>query len=248
MMTHLILENVSLSYPIFGANGRSLKSGIFNMATGGRLAKSHRSITVEALQKINLNLKNGDRLGLIGHNGAGKTTLLKVLAQIYEPTSGQISVKGHSNCLFDMMMGMDQESSGYENIMLRGLILGLARREVKKLIPSIEAFAELGEFMKMPIKTYSAGMKVRLAFGIITSLPAEILLIDEVVNVGDANFMEKAKARMKSLIHQSDILVLSTHDLTVIREFCNQILWLEHGAVKMYGPIDSVLDAFQGIS
>ena len=243
-MSHITLDNVSLSYPVFGANGRSCKSGIFNMATGGRLAKSHNSITVEALHDINLNLQSGDRLGSIGHNGAGKTTLLKVLAQIFEPTQGKISVKGNSNCLFDIMMGMDQESSGYENIMLRGLILGLSRRKVRKIIPDIEAFADLGDFIKMPIKTYSAGMKVRLAFGIITSLPAEILLIDEVVNVGDANFMEKAKARMHGLIHQSDILVLSTHDVNIMKEFCNKVLWLEHGAIHAIGSIDGILEQY----
>ncbi len=244
-MSHIILDHVSLSYPVFGANGRSFKSGIFHMATGGRLAKSHGSITVEALKDINLNLQSGDRLGLIGHNGAGKTTLLKVLAQIFEPTAGKISVKGNSNCLFDIMMGMDIESSGYENIMLRGLLLGLRRSEVKKLIPSIEEFAELGDFMKMPIKTYSAGMRVRLAFGIITSLPAEILLIDEVVNVGDANFMEKAKKRMKGLIHQSDILVLSTHDVNIMKEFCNKVLWLEHGKITYFGEIAEGLRQYQ---
>ena len=244
-MSHIILDNVSLSYPVFGANGRSFKSGIFNMATGGRLAKSHSSITVEALHNINLNLQSGDRLGLVGHNGAGKTTLLKVLAQIFEPTKGKISVKGNSNCLFDIMMGMDIESSGYENIMLRGLILGLTRTEVKKIIPSIEEFADLGDFIKMPVKTYSAGMKVRLAFGIITSLPAEILLIDEVVNVGDANFMEKAKARMHGLIHQSDILVLSTHDIGIMKEFCNKVLWLEHGQVKALGTLSEIFTPYE---
>ena len=244
-MSRLLLEKVSLSYPVYGANGRSFKSGIFNMATGGRLAKNHYMITIEALKDINLDLNPGDRLGLVGHNGAGKTTLLKVLGQIYEPTNGRLTVKGTSNCLFDMMMGMDHESSGYENIMLRGLIFGLSRREVKKLIPEIEEFSELGEFLKMPIKTYSSGMMVRLAFAIITSIPSEILLLDEIMNVGDARFMEKAKIRMKNFIHQADILVLSTHDPIIMKEFCNKALWLEHGHVKMFGPIDEVLQHYQ---
>lgn len=242
-MSHIILENVSLSYPVFGANGRSLKSGILNMATGGRLAKSHSSITVEALRDISFSLKSGDRLGLLGHNGAGKTTLLKVLAQIYEPTQGQVLVEGNANCLFDIMMGMDQESTGYENIMLRCLILGLSRRKAKSLIPDIEEFAELGEFIKMPIKTYSSGMMIRLAFAIITSIPFEILLLDEIVNVGDGRFVEKAKMRMKGLIHRSDIMVFSTHDVKIMKEFCNKALWLEHGMLKMFGNIDAVLQA-----
>src|ERR1700677_139217 len=206
-MTHLTLENVGLSYPVYGANGRSMKSGLIKMATGGRLAKSHSSVMVEALKDINLDLQPGDRLGLVGHNGAGKTTLLKVLAQIYEPTTGKISVTGRSNCLFDIMMGMDQDSSGYENIVLRGLIFGLSHRQARGLIPDIEEFSELGDFMGMPIKTYSSGMKVRLAFGIITSIPLEILLLDELVNLGDAGFIAKAKKRMKNLILQADTIV-----------------------------------------
>lgn len=244
-MSYIILENVSLSYPVFGANGRSLKSGLFNMATGGRLAKNHSSITVEALNNINLNLQSGDRLGLIGHNGAGKTSLLKVLAQIYEPTKGIISVQGSSNCLFDIMMGMDHESTGYENIMLRGLLLGFSRREVRKLVPNIEEFAELGEFIKMPIKTYSSGMMLRLAFGIITSLPSDILLIDEIVNVGDSRFVEKAKMRMNNFIHQSEILVLSTHDINIIKQLCTKAIWLEHGNIYAYGEIEDVLLAYK---
>lgn len=246
-MAHLILNNVSLSYPVFGANGRSFKSGLFKMATGGAVAKNHNHVWVEALKNISLNIQSGDRVGLIGHNGAGKTTLLKLLAEIYEPTTGSISIQGRSNCLFDMMMGMDNESTGYENIMLRGLLLGLSRREVKALVPDIEAFADLGEFMKMPIKTYSSGMRVRLAFGIITSLPSDILLLDEVMNVGDAHFMEKAKVRMKNLIHKADILVLSTHDPLIMKEFCNRALWLEHGHIKFYGDIDETLEKYMNV-
>ncbi len=247
-MARMLLENLSLSYPVYGTNSRSFKSGMINIATGGALSTKHSTITVDALTDINLDLQSGDRLGLVGHNGAGKTTLLKVLAEIYEPSSGKIRVEGRSNCLFDIMMGMDPESTGYENIMLRGLILGLSHREVRALIPDIEAFAELGEFMKMPIKTYSSGMKVRLAFGIITSTPSEILLLDEVVNVGDASFMEKAKQRMQHYIHNADIIVLSTHEVQHLREFCNKILWLNHGKIKAFGPIGPLLAEYQSIT
>lgn len=244
-MSHILLENVSLSYPVFGANGRSFKTGLVKMATGGTVGKTHHQLWIEALKNINLHLQSGDRLGLIGHNGAGKTTLLKVLAEIYEPTTGSISIQGRSSCLFDMMMGMDNESTGYENIVLRGLLLGLSRTSIKNLIPDIEAFAALGEFMKMPIKTYSSGMRIRLAFAIITSLPSDILLLDEVMNVGDVRFMEKAKVRMKNLIHKADILVLSTHDPLIMKEFCNKALWLEHGTIKAIGNIDTVLHQYQ---
>jgi ABC-type polysaccharide/polyol phosphate transport system ATPase subunit len=240
-MANIELENLSLVYPIYGVNARSLKNSLIRMAVGGSLNKQGGCVKVEALKNINLHLQSGDRVGLIGHNGAGKTSLLKVLAQIYEPTQGVIKISGQTSCLFDIMMGMDQELTGYENIILRGLILGLSKQEIKKTIPDIEEFAGLGDFMKMPIRTYSSGMMVRLAFGIVTSISSDILLIDEVVNVGDASFMEKAKARMASLIHRSDIMVLSTHDHQMVREFCNKVICLEQGHVSFFGNINEVL-------
>jgi ABC-type polysaccharide/polyol phosphate transport system ATPase subunit len=238
------LENVSLTYPVYGTNARSFKASLVNMATGGRLDKNRGTISVEALKNVSIQLEKGDRLALLGHNGAGKSTLLKVLAQIYQPTKGVVKVEGRSSCLFDILMGMEHELNGYENIRLRGLILGLSKTETRKIIPQVEEFAELGDFMKMPIKTYSAGMKVRLAFGIITTIFSEILLIDEIVNVGDAGFVEKAKARMKSFVNQSEVLVLSTHDLLVAKEFCNKALWLDQGQVRGFGKVEEVLRAY----
>jgi ABC-type polysaccharide/polyol phosphate transport system ATPase subunit len=239
------IKNVSLMYPIYGSNARSFKATLINKATGGRLGQNSGSIVVEALKDVSFKLEKGDRLALIGHNGAGKSTLLKVLAHIYEPTKGFVNVKGRVNCLFDIMMGMDHELNGYENILLRGLILGLSKSEIRKIIPLVEEFSELGDFMKMPIKSYSSGMKVRLAFGIITNVFSEVLLIDEIVNVGDAKFIEKAKAQMKSLVHQSEFMVLSSHDTHVIREFCNKALWLEKGTVKFFGSVEEVFKIYQ---
>ncbi len=244
-MASIELENMCLAYPIYGTNSRSLKTSVLNFATGGHLNKDAKTVTVEALKNINLKLATGDRLGLVGHNGAGKTTLLKVLAQIYEPSRGTLKITGKTNCLFDIMVGMDTGLTGYENIILRGLILGFSKRDVEKVIPEIEEFAELGDFIKMPLKSYSAGMMLRLAFGIATSIRAEILLVDEVMNVGDARFMEKAKVRVTSLIHQSEIMVLSTHDHSLIKEFCNKAIWLEHGQIKAFGPIDEVFDKME---
>ncbi len=244
-MTNLELDNVSLSYPIYGANARSFKATLINLATGGRLNRDNGNIEVEALKNVSFKLEKGDRLALVGHNGAGKSTLLKVLAKIYEPTAGIVNVRGEINCLFDIMMGMEQELNGYENIMLRGLILGLSKTEIRKITPLIEEFSELGDFMKMPIKSYSSGMKVRLAFGIITNVFSEILLIDEIVNVGDAKFFEKARASMTRLVSQADFMVLSTHDTEIIKQFCNKALWLEKGVVKCFGTIESVLKAYQ---
>jgi len=246
-MAHVEIENVSLRYPIYGTNARSFKSTLINMATGGRLHKHNGSIVVEALKNVSLKLEKGDRLALLGHNGAGKSTLLNVLAKIYEPTQGKVIVKGKVNCLFDIMMGMDHELTGYENIMLRGLILGLSKPEIRQLIPQIEEFSDLGDFMKMPIKSYSAGMKVRLAFGIITHVFSEVLLIDEIVNVGDTNFIEKAKAQMAKLVHQSEFMVLSTHDTNIVRELCNKVLWLEKGMVKSFGSVDQVLKIYNRV-
>lgn len=235
------IENVSLTYPIYGANARSFKSTIIKMATGGRLDNESGKMTVEALQNVSFKLEKGDRLAILGHNGAGKSTLLKVLAGIYEPTRGTVNVQGRVNCLFDIMMGMDHELNAYENIRLRGLILGLTPLQIREITPQIEEFAELGDFMKVPIKAYSSGMKVRLAFGIITHVNSEILLIDEIVNVGDANFIEKAKARMKSLIHQSEFMVLSTHDTNIVRELCNKAIWLKEGRVQSFGEVREIL-------
>jgi ABC-type polysaccharide/polyol phosphate transport system ATPase subunit len=239
------VKNLSLTYPIYGANARSFKSTLLNIATGGRLDKKSGNIVVEALRDVSFKLERGDRLALLGHNGAGKSTLLRVLAQIYEPTKGYVNVKGRTNCLFDIMMGMDHELNGYENIMLRGLILGLSKPEIREIVPRIEKFAELGDFMKMPIKSYSAGMKVRLAFGIITNVFSEVLLIDEIVNVGDATFIAKAKTQIMNLIHQSEFMVLSTHDTHIVREFCNKALWLKEGRMQSLGTVEEVLKVYQ---
>jgi len=240
-MASVEVENVSLNYPIYGSDARSFKITLLNKATGGRLAKDVKNITVEALRNISFKLEPGDRLALLGHNGAGKSTLLKVLAGIYTPTAGFVNVEGRMNCLFDIMMGMDQELNAYENIELRGLILGLSKSEIQRITPQVEEFAELGDFFKMPIKSYSSGMKVRLAFGIITHIYSEILLIDEIVGVGDASFIEKAKAQIKKLICQSKFLVLSSHDIHIVKEFCNKALWLEKGKIKCFDTIEIVL-------
>lgn len=239
-MAKIELDNVSLVYPIYGTNSRSLKVSVLQAATGGKFLKGQSTVQVQALEAISLTLENGDRLGLIGHNGAGKTTLLKVLAKIYEPTSGKLTTSGKLNSLFDIIVGMDHGLTGLENIMLRGLILGLKKKQIASLVSEVEEFAELGEFIRMPLHSYSAGMLIRLGFAIVTSIFSEILLIDEVVSVGDARFIQKAKQRISTLIDQSHIMVLSTHDHQVIRDFCNKVLWLEQGKIKMLGDTEEV--------
>lgn len=239
-MAKIALNDVSLVYPVYGTNARSLKVSMLQAATGGKFLKGESTVQVQALDRVSFSLENGDRLGLIGHNGAGKTTLLKLLAKIYEPTSGKISTSGELHSLFDILVGMEPGLTGYENIMLRGLILGLSKKQTQGLIAEIEGFAELGEFIHLPLNSYSSGMLVRLGFAIITSIPSEILLIDEVISVGDARFMEKARQRISTLIHQAHIMVLSTHDHQVIKDFCNKVLWLEQGKVKMFGSTEEV--------
>ncbi len=237
-MAFIELEHACLDYYLYGTSSRSFKSALLQAATGGILKKEENILKVQALKDITLKLEEGDRLGLIGHNGAGKSTLLRLLAKIYEPTSGKVEVSGLTNCLFDLLVGLDSSLTGYENIKLRGLISGLHPKLVQESIPQITDFAELGGFIHMPIKTYSAGMLVRLGFSIVTHINTEILLIDEVVSVGDAGFVTKAKQKMKDLINKTKIVVISTHDHNLIKEFCNRILCLEHGKVKFLGKTE----------
>jgi ABC-type polysaccharide/polyol phosphate transport system ATPase subunit len=242
-MVHIKLDNVCLTYPVYGTKARLLKTTLMRRAVGAGINQDSKIIQVDALQNIDLELKENDRLGIIGHNGCGKTSLLKVLAQIYEPTSGKIQISGSVQGVFDIMLGMDSELSGYENIYLRGIILGYSRKEIEKMIPGIEAFAELGDFLKIPVKSYSAGMLLRLAFGIITGIQTEILLIDEIVNAGDARFIERAKDRIKLLINNSAIMVITTHDHSIIKQWCNKALLLEGGRIKSFGSVEEVLDS-----
>ncbi len=235
-MAAIELSNVGLNYYAYGTHARSFKLQLVAAATGGRIKMEDKVVKVQALKDVSFSLKDGDRLGLIGHNGSGKTSLLKILAQIYEPSKGSLKISGTANCLFDITFGLDPLLSGYENIKLRGLMHGLSSHQIDNCIPDIVEFAELGGFIHLPLKSYSSGMLLRLAFGIVTSFAADILLIDEVVNVGDARFMSKAKDRMQKLIDRTGILVLSTHDRQIINEFCNVVLELDHGGIKFFGP------------
>jgi len=246
-MSYIICNDVSLAYPVYDIDARSLKKGIVNIATGGKLSNvSNNRIMVNALNNVSFHLKKGDRLGLIGHNGAGKSTLLRVLSGVYEPEHGQVHVHGNVSSLINVSVGMQPTLTGYENIHMRGLILGLSKQQINRVIEDIEDFTELGNFLSMPVKTYSNGMMLRLAFGLSTALTPDILLVDEVIGAGDAGFIEKAKSRMGDFVTQSNIMVLSSHSNDIIRQFCNRVLWLEHGTVKMFGDLEDVMTAFEG--
>ncbi|QIB27582.1 ABC transporter ATP-binding protein [Caloranaerobacter azorensis] len=193
-----------------------------------------------ALKNINLELRDGDRLGIIGHNGAGKSSLLKLIAGIYPPTSGQIQVDGRIATLFELATGFEMEATGWDNIYLRGLMLGETPDSIKQKADEIAEFSELGEYLNIPVKYYSSGMFMRLAFSISTAIEPDILLLDEVVAAGDASFLNKAKKRMRELMDSVKILVFVTHDMISLKDFCNKCIWLENGHIKMEGSPDEV--------
>jgi lipopolysaccharide transport system ATP-binding protein len=232
-MVFISLSNCSLHLPVYGSGNRSLKQMVLSAATGGRIAASSRSITVvEALRNITLDIRPGDRVGLVGHNGAGKTSLLRMLAGIYEPTFGTMKSSGRVTSLLDVTLGMDHEATGYENIIIRGLIMGASKQQMRDLTDSIAEFSGLGDYLNMPVRTYSSGMVLRLAFAIVTSVEADVLLMDEWLSVGDAEFVLKAEERMKTFVGKASILVLASHNASIIDDLCNVRLTLEHGQIK----------------
>ncbi len=248
MSTSITLRDVSVHFSLYHGGSRSLKKNLLFRGSAGRIASDATNrIHVEALKNLSVDIRHGDRVGLIGSNGAGKTTLLRVLAGIYEPTMGEVEINGRVTPLFDIGLGLDQELSGYENIMLRGLILGLTRDEIQARIPDIEAFTELGDYLHMPLRTYSSGMMLRLTFGVSTCIAPDILLMDEWVVAGDAKFMHKAQERIAQFIGQSSILFLASHADNLIRQWCTKAIWLESGSLRAFGPVDEVLDAYQAV-
>lgn len=203
---------------------------------------------IHALKDITLNIKAGERIGLIGHNGAGKSTFLKTVAGLYPISSGKLDVRGEIRSLFDLSLGFEPDATGRENILYRGLLLGLSPKFMKKREEEIVEFAGLGEFIDYPIKTYSAGMQVRLAFAISTAVGGDILLLDEVIGTGDANFMLKAKERIKGLIEQAEILVLASHDFNALRSLCERGLVFHHGVLVYDGPVSAAITHYEKLN
>lgn len=238
------IDGVSVFFPLYHGSSRSLKKTLANAATGRLGQDSQHRMVVRTLTDISFSLKPGERLGLVGANGAGKTTLLRALAGIYEPVIGRMSVRGSMAALLDTSLGMNMEMSGRENIMLRGLFNGLPKSMLPRLERDVAAFAELGNFLDLPVKTYSAGMVVRLGFALATAIRPQILLMDEWFLAGDANFLEKARERLEELVRSADILVLSTHSLDIVRDWCTRVLWLDQGHIMADGPADEVVDQY----
>jgi ABC-2 type transport system ATP-binding protein len=247
-MPSIKLDAVSVAFPIYSSGSRSLKNAVISATTGGRIANQQRHVVIQALDNVSLEIGHGDRVGLIGHNGAGKTTLLRVMAGIYEPLQGEVTVEGVVTPMFDTGLGIDLESTGYENITLRGLYMGLSKAEIAKRMAGIVEFTELGEFLSFPVRTYSAGMQARLTFAIATSIEPEILLLDEGIGVGDADFLEKANKRLASFVKNAGILVLASHSQNLIESFCNKAAIMEHGRVKWFGDVDEAFRIYNGTS
>jgi lipopolysaccharide transport system ATP-binding protein len=246
-MASIQLNNVTVDIPVYNAHGRSLKSAVFQRAVGGHVHARKRGdvIVVRALDDVTAAIASGERIGIVGHNGAGKTTMLRVLAGVYQPSTGSAHSTGEVGSLTDLGAGMDMEATGYDNIKYRSILLGHTYAQAKAQVSDIEAFSELGGYLNLPVRTYSTGMLLRLAFAVTTSIRPAILLMDEMISAGDAAFIEKARQRLRDLISSANILVIASHSEAVIREFCTRTIWLEHGKVMMDGEPEAVLAAYR---
>ena len=246
-MASVELNNVSVDFAIYNANARSLKQSLLKVATGGQIAAdSDGRVVVRALSGINLHLRDGDRVGLLGHNGAGKSTLLRVLSGVYVPTSGMARIVGLAGSLIDISLGIDPEATGRENIYVRGSLLGMSKKEINDRIDEIIEFSELGDFIDMPLRTYSTGMHMRLAFSVSTVVRPEILIMDEWLSVGDEGFKQKAEDRMKDLVQSTNILIIATHSRHLAEQTCNRLIWLEHGKIRIDGEPGLVCKEYFG--
>lgn len=238
-------KDACVDFPIFDAKSRSLKKAVIGVV-GGNIASDAKVPIIEALRDVTLHLERGARVGLVGHNGAGKSTLLRLMSGIYEPTRGFAEVRGRVAPVFDLGVGMDPEISGLENIIVRGLFLGMTRKQMEQRVDDIAEFTELGDFLRMPLRTYSTGMRVRLALGVVTSIDPEILLLDEGIGAVDAAFLEKSKKRLAELVERAGLLVFASHSDEFLRELCDTAIWMEHGRIRMQGELEEVLRAYKG--
>lgn len=232
-MTVIQAHDLVVEFPVYGMTShRSFKKSLLNVATGGILAKdAGNRVVVRALDNLNFKFDEGDRVGLIGHNGSGKTTLLQVLAGIYEPASGILEVKGHVTSMLGITLGMDAEVTGLENIYLRGRLMGLPRAKVDAIVDDVADFAGIGDYLDLPLRTYSSGMAMRLAFSVATSVDADIILMDEWLSVGDADFVEKAKSRLTQMMERARLVVIASHNHALIKDQCNKVIELQHGKI-----------------
>lgn len=232
MTAKILAKNLCVEFPIFETSHRSLKNAVMNLTTGGRIGVNARKHPiVRALNDVTFDINDGDRIGLVGHNGSGKTTLLRVLSGVYAPVKGTLEVRGRVASLLDVSMGLDPDASGFENIYLRGLMDGMYPSAIRRRVDDIAEFTELGDYLNLPVRTYSSGMLLRLAFAISTSVDADILIMDEWLSVGDAEFNKKATERLDSLVNKASVLVLASHSPELINRICTRKFRLEHGSI-----------------
>lgn len=241
MNSEIVLENVALQFTLHHNKSSSVKELFANLFTTSYQKKAE---TFLALKEINLKINHGDRLGIIGHNGAGKSSLLKVLCKIYTPTTGAINIKGKVAPLLEIGAGFNPELSGRENIYLNGTILGYDLKKLKEIESEIVKFAELEQFIDMPVKYYSTGMYMKLAFSIATATKPDILILDELFAGGDAEFILKAQARMKAMIEDSNIMVFVSHQMELLLELCNRVIWVDHGSIIADGLPDEIINQY----
>lgn len=261
-MLSIVAKDIHVEFPIYDHTARSLKHTFglrplakgFNRLTtrslnvGGQIGRGESGrVVIKALDGLTFEIQEGDRIGLLGHNGSGKTTLLRTLAGIYEPVSGLISIIGRAFPLFDLQLGMDMDGTGIENIWMRGKLLGLTTEQIEGALDDIVEFTELGEYLEMPIRTYSTGMMVRLAFAISTAVTPEILILDEMIGAGDAAFISRAEARLKRFLAKAGILIIASHATSILRQWCNKGMLLQHGKLIAYGPIDDVVSRYDTV-
>ncbi|MDP2902342.1 MAG: ABC transporter ATP-binding protein [Methylovulum sp.] len=238
-MAVLKFDNVTVQYPVYNSRSMSLRNQLVRISTGGRIEGEAGHIQiVTALNQVSFELHDGDAVGLMGHNGAGKSTLLRTMAGVYHPVSGTVTRHGKVATVLELGAGMDPELSGYENIIRMGVLMGLSIPEIRGKTAEIEEFTQLGDFLQLPVRTYSSGMATRLMFAVATSTQPDILLVDEIFGTGDAEFQVKAKERMESLIKSVGIFVFASHNNALIRQYCNRFFRLEHGQLVEIEPVD----------
>lgn len=245
-MGSVTVSNVTIEFPIYEASNRSLRRSILSRTAGSSLRGEGRHTVITALKNISFRAEHGDRIGLIGTNGAGKSTLLRTIAGVYPPLAGTVVVDGEISPLFDIALGMDHDATGFENIRICGMLWGLSVREIAQRTDQIAAFSELGDYLNMPVRSYSAGMQLRLAFAIATARDTEILLLDEGIGVGDARFFQKAFGRVRDLMNRSSIMMVASHSEQIVRDFCNKVMWLHNGEILEFdGRIDLILEGYR---
>lgn len=243
-MARIILDHVTIEFPVFTSHTRSIRTAVLSKL-GGSLATHNSTVIVRALRDVSIQICDGDRVGLVGHNGAGKTTFLRVVSGVYPPLIGSATIEGKVSSFTDITLGMDPEATGWQNIIFRSVFLGLSFSDAQRLAPSVADFCELGPYMDLPVRTYSTGMFVRLAFAISTAVQPDVLIMDEMLSAGDQGFAAKALTRLRTLMERSRILIMASHNEEAIRAMCNKVIWLDKGEIKRVGRVQEVLQEYQ---